>query len=193
VLLGDPVDHLLDDDGLADSGTPEHPDLPTLDVGLQEVDDLDARLEHLGLRLELFERGGLAVDGPAFDALGQLGTVYRLTEDVVDVPQRLGADRHGDRGAGVRNDCATHQTVGRLHADGSNGVVSDVGGDLGGDGVGLTLEGSVDGQREVDLGEPLRWELDVDDRAGDGEDASFTGPTFFACKTLLGDCHATSS
>src|SRR3712207_9005185 len=41
VLLGDALDHLLDDDGLADAGAAEHADLAALDVRLQQVDDLD--------------------------------------------------------------------------------------------------------------------------------------------------------
>ena len=65
VLLGDAVDHLLNDDGLADAGTAEEADLPTLHVGLQEVDHLDARLEHQGPRLQLVERRRRTVDLPA--------------------------------------------------------------------------------------------------------------------------------
>ena len=64
VLLGDAVDHLLDDDGLADAGAAEHADLAALDVGLEQVDDLDAGLEDLGLRLEVLEARRLAVDRP---------------------------------------------------------------------------------------------------------------------------------
>jgi hypothetical protein len=64
VLLGDPVDHLLDDDGLPDPRAAEHPDLPALDVRLEEVDDLDPCLEHLRPGLELLERRRRAVDGP---------------------------------------------------------------------------------------------------------------------------------
>ena len=48
VLLGHPVDHLLDDDGLAHAGPAEEADLAALHVGLEQVDDLDAGLEHLG-------------------------------------------------------------------------------------------------------------------------------------------------
>jgi hypothetical protein len=43
VLLSLAADHLLDDDGLAHSGPAEHPDLAALHIGLEEVDDLDAR------------------------------------------------------------------------------------------------------------------------------------------------------
>ena len=65
MVLGDPGDHLLDQHGLADAGAAEQADLAALDVRRQQVDDLDAGLEHLGLRLELVERRRLAVDAPA--------------------------------------------------------------------------------------------------------------------------------
>ena len=65
VVLGDAGDHLLDQHGLADAGAAEQADLAALDVRRQQVDDLDAGLEHLGLRLELVEGRRLAVDAPA--------------------------------------------------------------------------------------------------------------------------------
>src|SRR2546426_598191 len=64
VLLGLAVDHLLDDHRLAHARAAEHPDLPTLHVGLQEVDDLDAGLEHLGTRLEVLELRRVPMDRP---------------------------------------------------------------------------------------------------------------------------------
>ena len=50
VLLGEVVDELLDQHGLADAGAAEQADLAALRVGREQVDDLDARLEHLGRR-----------------------------------------------------------------------------------------------------------------------------------------------
>ena len=69
VVVGDTVDHFLDEHGLADAGTAEQTDLAALDVRGEQVDDLDAGLEHLGLGLELVEGRGLAVDGPALGDL----------------------------------------------------------------------------------------------------------------------------
>jgi hypothetical protein len=57
VLLGDVVDQLHDDDGLAHAGAAEEADLAALQKGLDQVDDLDAGLEHLFLRRLLVERG----------------------------------------------------------------------------------------------------------------------------------------
>ena len=59
VLLGEVVDELHDDDGLADTRTAEEPRLAALDVGLEEVDDLDAGLEDLRLGLEVLVLRGL--------------------------------------------------------------------------------------------------------------------------------------
>ena len=65
VLLGEVVDELLDDDGLAHAGAAEEADLAAAQVGLDEVDDLDAGLEHLELGRLLVEGGRGAVDGVA--------------------------------------------------------------------------------------------------------------------------------
>ena len=64
VLGGDPVDHLLDEHRLAHAGAAEQADLAALHVGLEQVDDLDAGLEHLRLGLELVEGRRVAVDLP---------------------------------------------------------------------------------------------------------------------------------
>ena len=47
VELGDVVDQLHDDDGLADAGAAERADLAALEERADQVDDLDARGEHL--------------------------------------------------------------------------------------------------------------------------------------------------
>src|SRR5690606_20100062 len=80
VVAGHASDHLLDQHGLADAGTSEEADLATLHIGGEKVDDLDARLEHLGLGLQLVEGRRLAVDAPA---LGDLeGLALGQVEDV---------------------------------------------------------------------------------------------------------------
>ena len=56
-MLGRNVpDQLHDENGLAHTGAAEEARLAALGVGFQEVDDLDARLEHLFPRGEAFER-----------------------------------------------------------------------------------------------------------------------------------------
>jgi hypothetical protein len=53
VRHGEVVDELHDDDGLADTRAAEQAGLAALDVGLEQVDDLDAGLEDLRLGLEV--------------------------------------------------------------------------------------------------------------------------------------------
>ena len=64
-VAGHPDDHLLDEHRLAHAGAAEQADLATLDVRGEQVEHLDAGLQHLGLRLEVGEGRRLAVDRPA--------------------------------------------------------------------------------------------------------------------------------
>ena len=99
VVLGDAGDHLLDEHGLADAGTTEQADLAALDVRREQVDDLDAGLEHLGLRLELVERGRLAVDAPPLLDVERLALleVEAVAEGVEHLAEGHVADGHRDR------------------------------------------------------------------------------------------------
>jgi peptide chain release factor 1 len=132
VVLGDAGDHLLDQHGLADAGPAEQADLAALDVRREQVDDLDAGLEHLGLRLQLVEGGRLAVDAPALLDVELLALleVQALAEGVEDVAERRVADRHRDRAAGVGHLGTADQAVGGLQGDRADHAVTDVLGHL---------------------------------------------------------------
>src|SRR5215204_7450570 len=83
VLLREVVDQLLDDHRLADAGAAEQADLAALRVGREQVDDLDAGLEHLRGRRELLDRRSVAVDRPALDVGVELvALVDRLAQQV---------------------------------------------------------------------------------------------------------------
>ena len=121
MLFGLAADHLLDDHGLADTGTAEHPDLAALDVRLEQIDHLDPGLEHDLLRLEVGEGRRLAVDRPPLRRMDVRGVrVQRFPEDVVDVPEHSFADGHGDRGTGVDHRRAPDEAIGRLERDRAN-------------------------------------------------------------------------
>jgi hypothetical protein len=172
VLAGDPVDHLLDDDGLADTRSAEEPDLAALDIGLEQVDHLDARLEHLRTRLELVEGRGAAVDLPAILSLADVVGVERAAEDVEDMAEHGVANRHGDARPGVSHGRTAHQSVGGLHADAAHPALADLLRDLRRHGQRGALELEVHLHRHVDLGQRVGRELHVDDRSGDGDDAA---------------------
>ena len=117
VVHGDVVDELLDHDGLADAGAAEEAGLAALRVRLEQVDDLDAGLEHLDGGRLLVVRRRLAVDRPALLGLHRAQAVDRVADDVQDAAERLPADGHRDRRAEVHGLHAAHHAVGRLHRD----------------------------------------------------------------------------
>ena len=163
VLLRQVVDELLDDHRLADAGAAEEADLAALGVGREEVDDLDAGLEHLGRRREVGDRRRVAVDRPALLDLDRVALVDDLAEEVEDAPQRHLADGHGDRAAGVDDLGAARQAVGGVHRDGAHAVVAEVLLHLAHEDA---LVAAVDGDGAVDLGQ-LVGEDGFDDDALD--------------------------
>ena len=127
VLLGDVVDELQDDDGLADAGAAEEADLAAALVGREQVDDLDAGLERLDLRLLVGERraprgGSGSASAAAIGPLSSTGSPITFMMR----PSVAFADGHGDAVAGVAHLQAAHQAVGRVHGDGAHGVLAEV-------------------------------------------------------------------
>jgi hypothetical protein len=153
VLRGDSVDHLLDEDGLADAGTTEQADLAAGDVRGEEVDDLDPGREDGGLRLEGVERRRFAMDLPALDVGVGERRVEGLPDDVEHMAEHCVADGHGDSMAGVAHRGATTQAVGGLHGHDTHAAVTDLLRDLGGDDDVHALDRDGHLERGVDLGE----------------------------------------
>ena len=124
--LGDVVDQLHDDDGFADAGAAEQPDLAALGIGRQQIDDLDAGDQDLGLGRLVDEFRRRPVDRRAAVGHDRAALVDRLADDVEDAPQGLGTDRHRDRLAGIDHLGAAHQPVGRVHRDRAHGVLAEM-------------------------------------------------------------------
>src|SRR5690606_9535880 len=120
--------HLLDEHGLANAGAAEEADLAAEHVGGEQVDDLDAGLEQLRLRLELVERRWVAVDGPALGDLDLLALVgvEHLADDVKDAALGDVSDGNRDRAAGVAHLLAAHEAVCGLEGDRTDDVVTEV-------------------------------------------------------------------
>ncbi len=152
-------------------GAAEEADLAALDVGGEQVDDLDAGLEHRGVRLELVEGGRAAVDLPVVLDRTDVVGVERLADDVEDVSQDGVPDGHGDPAAGLAHDGAAHEAVGRLHAHAADAALTDLLGDFAGHRDGGAVDDDVDLDGVVDLGQRVRRELHVHDRSGDRDDA----------------------
>ncbi len=175
VLLGEVVDQLHDQHGLADAGAAEEADLAALDVGRDQIDHLDSRLEDLDGRRQLAEGGRLAVDRPALHVLRLRLLVDRLADHVPDPAERRLADRNGDRRAGVDDVCAAREAVGRVHRHGANAIVAEVLLHLCDEREARAVgAGDLDLEGVEDLGQGVREHrvdhdaLDLDDLAGVG-------------------------
>ena len=94
--------------------------------------------------------------------LDRAGFVDRLADHVHDAPERLVADRHRDRLAGIGDVLAAHQTLGRVHGDGADGVLAEMLGDLEHEALALVL-----GLERVENFRQMPVELHVDDGAHD--------------------------
>ena len=106
---------------------PNRPILPPFAYGREQVDDLDAGLEHLRRRRQVLDVRGLAMDRPALDVVvDRIALVDDLAEQVEDAPERHVADRHGDRAAGVDDLGPAREAVGRVHRDRTDAVVAEV-------------------------------------------------------------------
>src|SRR5262245_58412185 len=174
VLLGDVVDELLDQHGLADAGAAEEARLAALRVRLEQINDLDARLEHLDFRRLVLERRSRTMDRIRLLRVDGRALVDRLADDVENAPERLRPDRDRDRRAGVVHGHPAAETVGRGHRDRPHLALAQVLRHLEGKllrvGEDVLVLDALDQQRVVDGRQSARLELDVDDRPDDLND-----------------------
>ena len=167
VALGDVVDQLLDQHGLADAGAAEQADLAALCVGCEQIDDLDPRDQDRALGRLVDEQrcrgmdrcGRLCADGATL--------VDRLADDVEDAAERLRADGHADLRAGVGDGLAAGQTLGGVHRDRANGVLAKMLGDLEHEPVAVIV-----GFERRQNGGQVVGEMHVDDGTDDLRDAA---------------------
>ena len=124
--LGDVVDQLHDDDGLADAGAAEQPDLAALGVGGEQIHHLDAGLEDLGFCRLVDEGGRLAVDRIGLVGGDRPALVHRIAHDVEDAAERVGSHRHGDRASGILDLLTPDQPVGGVHGDRPDHVLAQM-------------------------------------------------------------------
>src|ERR1035437_57657 len=126
VFHGQVVDEFLNDDGLADAGAAEQTDFAAAQVRLDQIDDLDAGLEHFEARGLLFKRRRRAVNGIAFLGVDRSHFVHRFADHVEHAPQRLRAHRHHHGMPQADGLHAAHQAFGGLQRDGAHAPFADV-------------------------------------------------------------------
>ena len=151
---------------------PNKPGLAAADEGRQEVDDLDARLEQLGLGRQVGDRGRIAVDRPPLVDLDRAAVVDGLAQQVEDASE--GRLSHGDRQRPARVDAvhAADQAVGAAHGDAADVPAAEVLLDLADEVQFYPLVVAVDLQGVVDRRQLVLGELHVEDRADHLDDVA---------------------
>ena len=172
VLGGHSGNHFLDEHGLSNTGTTEETNLSTLHIRSEQVNDLDARLEHGGAWLELVEVWSRTVNVPTlFNALNNRHVEW-LAEHVEHVTKHCVADRHRDATTGVANGSSAEESIGWLHADATNASLANLLGDFCGDGYLLAIKLDVHLNRAIDFWQCVWWKLGVNHRSGDCDDSA---------------------
>ena len=175
VRLGDVVDELHDEDGLADAGAAEEANLAALAVGGEKVDDLDARLEDLDLRRLLDEARRRPVDRHATSCVDRGGPSSTGSPMTFRMRPRHSGPTGIAMGAPVsRTSIPRTRPSVAVHRDGADGVLAEVLRDLEREVVLAGRDARV-GQLErvQDLGELPVLELDVHDGPDDLHDLAF--------------------
>jgi hypothetical protein len=126
VGLGNVVNQLLDEHGLSDTGTTEETNLTTTGVGGKQVDDLDTSNEDFGRGGLLSKRRGLGVDRSALGGLDRATLVDGVTGDVHDTTEGLGTDGDRDGGTSVVGRSTTGETLGTVHSNCADNILSQV-------------------------------------------------------------------
>lgn len=112
VGLGNVVDELLNEHGLADTGTTEETNLSTTGVGGEQVDDLDTSDQNLSSGRLVDELRRVGVDGQELVALDGAALVNGVTSDVDDTAKSGGTDGDRDGSTSVGSLLATGKTLG---------------------------------------------------------------------------------
>ena len=111
VGLGDVVDELLNEHGLADTGTTEETNLSTTGVGGDQIDDLDTSDQNLSSGGLLDELGGFTVNGHVVLGLDGTTLVNGVTSDVHDTAESRVTDGDGDGSTSVGGLGTTGETL----------------------------------------------------------------------------------
>ena len=122
------LDHLLDEDGLADARTAKESDLSTLHIRSKQIDDLDPRLKHLLLTFKLVKRGRVPVNGPALLDVENLILlqVQAFACHIEDVALGHFTNRDCDWTTRVSYLRPAHQSISWLQCNGSHHVVTQM-------------------------------------------------------------------
>ena len=182
VVLSNTLNHFLNQNGLAHTCATEEANLATLNIWGEQVDNLDARFEHLRASLKLVECRRLAVNGPALGDFQMLTglEIQDLAGHVENVTLRDVAYRNRDRSTGIGDNRAANHTVGRLERNRTNQVVTEVLSNLKGDRLNAGFTFALPGKIHINVQcvvqgrNCVRRELNIDNRSDNTCDPSLS-------------------
>ena len=127
VALGHVVDQLLNHDRLSDTGATKETDFPAFDERGDQVDDLDAGLEDLGLGLEIGELRVCPGEWASVQCRGQRrSAVDRMAQHIQNAAQCRLTHWCGDRPAGVAHLHTARDAIGAAHRNRAHLVLADM-------------------------------------------------------------------
>ena len=124
--LGDVVDQLHDEHGLAHAGTAERADLAAFQEGADQVDHLDARFQYLRTGGLFVQGGSAAVDASHPGAVRLAPLVHGFTQNIENAAQNARSHRHFNGVAQIAHGHAAAQAVRGTHGHGAHPAVADV-------------------------------------------------------------------
>ncbi len=174
VLHGHVVDQLHDEHGLAHARAAEKTDLAALQERLDQVNHLDAGLEHFELRGLIFECRCATVNRQAVLRGNRAELIYRLAQHVHHAAQGAAAHGHADRRAFVKSLHPAHHALGGLHRHAAHAPFAQVLLHFGDDIERLRQIEPIarDAHGVINLRQFGFFELHVDDRSNDLHDGS---------------------
>jgi hypothetical protein len=126
VSLGDVVDQLHNQHGLADTSTTEETDFTTSSVGSKQINNLDTSDENLLTGRLLNEQRRVTVNGKTNIRVDGSSLIDGLTNDVHNATKGSRADGHSDGGTSILDLLATNQTISVVHSNCTDNVVAEV-------------------------------------------------------------------
>merc|ERR1711884_707469 len=167
VSLGNIVNEFHNQDSLAYTGTAEQTDLTSLGVGGKQVYNLDTSYKNFLLYTHLTELGSLSVDSLSLVSGDGASLVNWVSNNIDNSAKSLSSDRDHDGGASVEHLLASDGTLGTVHGNGTDSVLSQMLGNLKYK-LGLAVG---DSESIQDFWETL-VKLYVDDSTNDGHNLS---------------------
>jgi len=164
VVHGNPVNHLHDNNRFADTRAAEQTDLSSQHIRFKEINDFDARFEHLGFGALVFEAGRRPMNGIKLGGFYISEFIHRLSDNVHHPPEGFASYGDADGLAGIDRRHTAHHPVGGLHTAAANTVFSQVLLDFDADTEFLPAGVPLDPHAVIDRGKTFFIKLAVDHR-----------------------------